>query len=183
MLKTKDAIATLAVKDLKAAAVFYEGALGFEKVAVVDEELIIYRSGNGVFSLYRSKYAGTNKATAILGGGRGSGSHRYGAQGQGRAVRALRPYARHDALWRHPFGRRHEGRVVEGPRRQYPEYCQRLATTTPPVFTSPSRASMACRTSGRRPIAKASSASTNQGAVAEIGGAVAERVYPCFFHG
>ena len=65
MLKTKDAIATLAVKDLKAAAVFYEGALGFEKVAVVDEELIIYRSGNGVFSLYRSKYAGTNKATAI----------------------------------------------------------------------------------------------------------------------
>ncbi|MBC7703312.1 MAG: VOC family protein [Rhodoferax sp.] len=65
MLNTKDAIATLAVKDLKAAAVFYEGALGFEKVAVVDEELIIYRSGNGVFNLYRSKFAGTNKATAI----------------------------------------------------------------------------------------------------------------------
>lgn len=65
MLNTKDAIATLAVTDLKAAAVFYEGALGFEKAAVVDEELIIYRSGNAVFNLYRSKYAGTNKATAL----------------------------------------------------------------------------------------------------------------------
>lgn len=65
MLNTKDAIATLAVKDLKASAVFYEGALGFQKVEVVDEELIIYRSGNGVFNLYRSKYAGTNKATAL----------------------------------------------------------------------------------------------------------------------
>ena len=65
MLNTKDAIATLAVTDLKAAAVFYEGALGFEKVSVVDEELIIYRSGNVVFNLYRSKYAGTNQATAV----------------------------------------------------------------------------------------------------------------------
>jgi catechol 2,3-dioxygenase-like lactoylglutathione lyase family enzyme len=65
MLNTKDAIATLAVTDLKASAVFYEGALGFQKVEVVDEELIIYRSGSGVFNLYRSKYAGTNKATAI----------------------------------------------------------------------------------------------------------------------
>ena len=65
MLNTKDAIATLAVSDLKAAAVFYEGALGFEKVAVEDEELIIYRSGNVVFNVYRSKYAGTNQATAL----------------------------------------------------------------------------------------------------------------------
>ena len=65
MLNTKNAIATLAVKDLKAAAVFYEGALGFEKVAVVDEELIIYRSGNSLFNVYRSRYAGTNQATAI----------------------------------------------------------------------------------------------------------------------
>ena len=41
MLNTKEAIATVAVKDLKAAAVFYEGALGFEKAAVVDEESFI----------------------------------------------------------------------------------------------------------------------------------------------
>ena len=65
MLNTKEAIATVAVTDLKAAAVFYEGALGFEKVAVVDGELLTYRSGNSVFNVYRSKYAGTNKATAI----------------------------------------------------------------------------------------------------------------------
>ena len=62
MLNTKEAIATVAVKDLKTAAVFYEGALGFEKVAVVDEELITYRSGNSVFNVYRSKYAGSNQA-------------------------------------------------------------------------------------------------------------------------
>ena len=65
MLSTKDAIATVAVKDLKAAAVFYEGALGFEKAEVIDEELIVYRSGKGVFNVYRSKYAGTNHATAL----------------------------------------------------------------------------------------------------------------------
>lgn len=65
MLNTKEAIATVAVSDLKAAAVFYEGALGFEKVSVVDEELITYRSGNSVFNVYRSKYAGTNEATAM----------------------------------------------------------------------------------------------------------------------
>ena len=65
MLSTKDAVATVAVRDLKAAAVFYEGALGFEKAEVVDEELIVYRSGKGVFNVYRSKYAGTNHATAL----------------------------------------------------------------------------------------------------------------------
>ncbi len=65
MLNTKDPIATLAVKDLKAAAVFYEGALGFEKVSIEDGELITYRSGKSVFNVYRSRYAGTNEATAI----------------------------------------------------------------------------------------------------------------------
>ena len=65
MLNTKDAIATVAVKNLKAAAVFYEGALGFEKQGVIDEELIVYKSGKVVFNVYRSKYAGTNHATAL----------------------------------------------------------------------------------------------------------------------
>ena len=65
MLNATNAIATVAVKDLKAAAVFYEGALGFEKVSIDDEALIIYRSGDSVFNVYRSKYAGTNEATAI----------------------------------------------------------------------------------------------------------------------
>ena len=65
MLNDKEAIATVAVKDLKAAAQFYEGTLGLKKESMEGEELITYRSGNSVFNVYRSEYAGTNKATAV----------------------------------------------------------------------------------------------------------------------
>ena len=65
MLNDKEAIANLAVKDLKAAAKFYEGTLGFQKESEEGEEVITYRSGDSVFNVYRSEYAGTNKATAV----------------------------------------------------------------------------------------------------------------------
>ncbi len=65
MLNDKNAIATLAVKDLKVAAKFYEGTLGLKKEAVEGEEVITYRSGNSMLNVYRSTYAGTNKATAV----------------------------------------------------------------------------------------------------------------------
>jgi catechol 2,3-dioxygenase-like lactoylglutathione lyase family enzyme len=65
MLNTSQAIATLAVKDLKAAAAFYEGKLGFVPQSRQDDELISYASGNSVFNVYRSRYAGTNEATAL----------------------------------------------------------------------------------------------------------------------
>ncbi len=65
MLNNKDAIATVAVKDLKAAANFYEGTLGLKKEAVEGEEMITYRSGNSMLNIYRSEYAGTNQATAM----------------------------------------------------------------------------------------------------------------------
>jgi len=65
MLRDTDAIANLAVKDLSRAKKFYEGVLGFEPVGREGDELIVYRSGKTTFNVYRSKEAGTNKATAV----------------------------------------------------------------------------------------------------------------------
>jgi catechol 2,3-dioxygenase-like lactoylglutathione lyase family enzyme len=65
MLGDKDAIANIAVKDLKVASRFYEGKLGLRKLSSEGEELITYRSGNTNVNVYRSQYAGTNKATAL----------------------------------------------------------------------------------------------------------------------
>ena len=65
MLTETDAIANLAVRDLAEAERFYEGTLGFEPVAREGGELVAYRSGNTVFNVYRSDFAGTNQATAV----------------------------------------------------------------------------------------------------------------------
>ena len=65
MLRGTDAIANLAVKDLTRAKEFYEGVLGFKPVGREGDELIVYRSGQTTFNVYRSKEAGTNKATAV----------------------------------------------------------------------------------------------------------------------
>ena len=65
MLRDRDAVANLAVKDLNVAKKFYEGTLGFEPVGREGEELVVYRSGKTTFNVYRSKEAGTNKATAV----------------------------------------------------------------------------------------------------------------------
>ncbi len=65
MLRDTDAIANLAVKDLSRAKEFYEGVLGFEPVGREGDEVIVYRSGKTTFNVYRSKEAGTNKATAV----------------------------------------------------------------------------------------------------------------------
>ena len=64
-LPDTDAIANLAVKDLTRAKNFYEGVLGFEPVGREGDELVVYRSGKTTFNVYRSKEAGTNKATAV----------------------------------------------------------------------------------------------------------------------
>ena len=65
MLSNVDASANLAVRDLNAARRFYEGTLGLEKVGSEGEELIAYRSGNTTINVYRSEFAGTNRATAV----------------------------------------------------------------------------------------------------------------------
>ena len=65
MLGNKDAVATLAVKDLAAARKFYEGALGLKQIDAEGDEVIVYASGNSRINVYRSRYAGTNQATAL----------------------------------------------------------------------------------------------------------------------
>jgi catechol 2,3-dioxygenase-like lactoylglutathione lyase family enzyme len=65
MLADKDAAANLAVKDLKAAKKFYEGTLGLKPIGREGEHLIAYRSGVSTMLVYKSQYAGTNKATAV----------------------------------------------------------------------------------------------------------------------
>jgi catechol 2,3-dioxygenase-like lactoylglutathione lyase family enzyme len=65
MLGNKDAAANLAVKDLQVARGFYENTLGLKPVDAEDNEVIVFKSGNSLINVYRSAYAGTNKATAV----------------------------------------------------------------------------------------------------------------------
>jgi catechol 2,3-dioxygenase-like lactoylglutathione lyase family enzyme len=65
MLGNKDAIATIAVKDLSIARKFYEGALGLKLVSTQGEEALVFKSGTSTVTVYRSQFAGTNRATAV----------------------------------------------------------------------------------------------------------------------
>ena len=64
MLGDKEAVATLSVKDLKVARKFYEGVMGLRPVGPENPEAVTYKSGNSSVIVYRSQYAGSNKATA-----------------------------------------------------------------------------------------------------------------------
>ena len=65
MLKSNDAIANIAVRNLDTARKFYEGTLGLKQVDAEGDELIVFESGKTSLFVYRSEYAGTNKATAV----------------------------------------------------------------------------------------------------------------------
>ena len=65
MLADKDAIATIAVKDLKAAKKFYGDTLGLKPTPVPEPEVLNYKSGNSTVLVYKSQFAGSNKATAV----------------------------------------------------------------------------------------------------------------------
>jgi catechol 2,3-dioxygenase-like lactoylglutathione lyase family enzyme len=65
MLEDTDAVATLAVKDIKTARAFYEDTLGLTPVGSEGAEFIVYQSGTAKINVYRSQYAGTNRATAV----------------------------------------------------------------------------------------------------------------------
>ena len=65
MLGNKKAVANVAVKNLKAATNFYRDTLGLTPVHEMDGDLIVFRSGSSEINVYRSDYAGTNKATAV----------------------------------------------------------------------------------------------------------------------
>ena len=65
MLGDKDAVANIAVRNLQVARKFYEDTLGLTQVGAEGEELIVFRSGKSTINVYRSRYAGTNQATAV----------------------------------------------------------------------------------------------------------------------
>jgi catechol 2,3-dioxygenase-like lactoylglutathione lyase family enzyme len=68
MLGDKDAMATVAVKDLEVAKRFYEGTLGLKPGGVQNAEARVYQTGNSKLLVYRSQYAGTNQATSVTWG-------------------------------------------------------------------------------------------------------------------
>jgi catechol 2,3-dioxygenase-like lactoylglutathione lyase family enzyme len=65
MLGDKDAVANIAVKNLETAKKFYEETLGLTQIGAEGQEVIVFRSGNSTIYVYKSQYAGTNKATAL----------------------------------------------------------------------------------------------------------------------
>jgi catechol 2,3-dioxygenase-like lactoylglutathione lyase family enzyme len=66
VLGGKAAVATVAVNDIDRAKQFYEGTLGLEPAADNREPSArTYRSGDSEILVYESKYAGSNKATAV----------------------------------------------------------------------------------------------------------------------
>ena len=65
MLADKDAVATIAVKDLKAAKKFYGDTLGLKLTPMPEPEVLNYKSGNSTLLVYKSQFAGSNKATSV----------------------------------------------------------------------------------------------------------------------
>jgi len=64
MLSDNNAIATVGVKNLERSKEFYERTLGLTKV-MENDEVLTFKSGTSTLFVYRSPYAGTNKATAV----------------------------------------------------------------------------------------------------------------------
>ncbi len=66
MLNNMNAIATIGVKNLKAARDFYEKKLGLEPVkSEMPEEVLFFKSGNTKIELYHSDFAGSNQTTVL----------------------------------------------------------------------------------------------------------------------
>lgn len=68
MLGRDNAVANLAVRDLDRSRAFFTKTLGLKEVGNEGDELIVLKSGDSVVNIYRSDYAGTNKATAVTWG-------------------------------------------------------------------------------------------------------------------
>ena len=65
MFEHAKATPMIAVRDLDRGRRFYEGTLGLKPVGPKDDGYQIYQSGDSRLTIYRSQYAGTNKATAL----------------------------------------------------------------------------------------------------------------------
>ena len=65
MLGKADATPMIAVKDLDRARQFYEDKLGLEAKEEMEGEVLTVQSGRTPITVYKSEFAGTNKATAL----------------------------------------------------------------------------------------------------------------------
>jgi catechol 2,3-dioxygenase-like lactoylglutathione lyase family enzyme len=65
MFADKEAIATIAVKDLQRGKDFYLGTLGMKAFDAEEPGVLTLKSGSSKVFVYESKYAGTNEATAV----------------------------------------------------------------------------------------------------------------------
>ena len=65
MLSDRDAMVTIAVKDMKTAGRLYEETLGLKPVPDAEPGSLVYKSGSGTIFIYESQYAGTHQATAL----------------------------------------------------------------------------------------------------------------------
>ena len=65
MLGKTDATPMIAVRDLDRARSFYEGTLGLETKDEWGGEGATLKSGDTLINVYKSEFAGTNKATAL----------------------------------------------------------------------------------------------------------------------
>jgi len=65
MLGKINAAANIAVRDIAVARKFYEDTLGLAQVDAEGDEVIVMKSGDTLINVYRSQFAGTNKATAV----------------------------------------------------------------------------------------------------------------------
>jgi catechol 2,3-dioxygenase-like lactoylglutathione lyase family enzyme len=65
MLGKVDATPMIAVKDLDRARRFYEDTLGLKTDDEWGDEGVTLKSGDTLINVYRSEFAGTNKATAL----------------------------------------------------------------------------------------------------------------------
>lgn len=65
MLGNQNAVANIAVKDLDKAREFYETTLGLKLVDQESDEVLVFQSGDTSIFVYKSQFAGTNKATNV----------------------------------------------------------------------------------------------------------------------
>ena len=64
MLADRAAMATIAVKNIGAAKKFYGELLGLKKSGEMGDDIATYESGSSTILVYKSDFAGTNKATS-----------------------------------------------------------------------------------------------------------------------
>ena len=126
MLGKADATPMIAVKDLDRAQKFYEDKLGLETKDEWGGEGLTMKSGDTLINVYKSEFAGTNKATALT----------FEVDDAEKEVRDLKEkgifFEHYDMPGLTQQGDLHvaerlQDRLVQGPRRQHPEPSSRAA--------------------------------------------------------